>query len=486
MFTANVSGSLQAICLKSICENNLDFNIIGHQVDLTRLYRHFNVTDEFIIQHMDCLNLTEYELFEMLALRPNLPKEFLEKHRHRFKLKDLIRFHFISEKFLESNCASQSDWNHACYRYNDKFSREFVANHVLQLGDKYLTYYTGDIDLELLQHMLRTNSDLSSLVCMRSNITEQFILENLNYIDMYQDIPHVKIVFSDEFVQRFRDELNWVRLSYRNLSRGFVIKFEKYISFGDVQLDGLPLEMIERHMDEIKLYNFKEITTEFVTRFVPVDDWEKLTVSYKLSHDFIEKYYSILNLKYLCIHQKLGLDFIKKHEDILPFNQLLKHQVLDEEFLERNLHRIDWRLFNFGNHNVSEAFYERHNSLIQWSSVIHFTNTRRFSTSFLEKHGDKLGWWEIYRSHKLSDEFIMRHHSKIDDVLSLLQPAHRYIPNGHLSERLINYFLPLFKQEHWKMLSMHYRNMLSIDFIRKHKRELNLKYYFSDRYYLSP
>jgi len=127
-------------------------------------------------------------------------------------------------------------------------------------------------------------------------------------------IPKYVPNLSEEFMERFQNELNWENIShYQVLSGNFIEKFQNRVN------------------------------------------WCYISCHQTLSENFIEKFQDKVNWDYISYHQKLSENFIEKFQDKVNWNNISHYQVLSGDFIEKFQNKISWYNISF-RQNLSEKF----------------------------------------------------------------------------------------------------------------------------------
>jgi hypothetical protein len=87
---------------------------------------------------------------------------------------------------------------------------------------------------------------------------------------------------------------------------------------------------------EVDYSNIEALSDEFIERFKHEFDWEKISCTRGLSESFIEKHIDKINWHNISAFQKLSEHFIEKHGDEIYNWFYLHTKHLSKEFLEKH------------------------------------------------------------------------------------------------------------------------------------------------------
>ena len=284
---------------------------------------------------------------------------------------------------------------------------------------------------------------------------------------------------SDEFMERFSSQLNWDKLSrYQSLSVQFITK----------------------HIDKIswKFIPYKqELSEDFIlkhkTKLIPHK--QSLTFGQKLSRDFIENNFSLIytqelgNKHYL---ETLPFDFFLKHIDRIP-KSIIKRKI-EADGITPDTYLMEYlgrgTIFNFKK-IPSLEFIRQYPEKINWNKISKKENfEKHFTQNFIVEFCKRLTWinssyefqipdstvqaiiesgngLQIYKTQNVGIDFLKKHQKEINK-LPWLSYA---INNPFINEKIVATFkdkIPL-----KNLVASLKKENFSLDFIRKHKNELN-------------
>lgn len=191
-----------------------------------------------------------------------------------------------------------------------------------------------------------------------------------------------------------------------------------------------------------------------------------------------------INWKNKLINGFIDVDTVRKYRDdeFFPWdNYLLYSNILStEELLEEFIDKINWDIISSKRFKLSESFMEKHKDKLSWYNI---SNYQTLSEEFIEKHKDSVKWKGISMTQTLSEEFIEKNKDFVDwdDISSYQKLSEEFIERNksliswsHISERQV--LSESFMEKHktyidWKIISKY--QVLSEDFIKKHKNLIN-------------
>jgi hypothetical protein len=124
--------------------------------------------------------------------------------------------------------------------------------------------------------------------------------------------------------------------------------------------------------------------------------------------------------------------------------------------MERHADRLDWwEISRY--QSLSESFMERHADRLDWSGISRYQS---LSEPFMKRHADRLNWWEISHSQSLSEPFMERNADRLDwwEISRHQSLSEEFIERNadHLDWRRISRHQPLsepFMERHADRLS---------------------------------
>jgi hypothetical protein len=246
---------------------------------------------------------------------------------------------------------------------------------------------------------------------------EDFVFEKFNELvkTLSEEDWHFlcrNLRFSEEFLQKFGENLNWNLVSlFQKLSESFIEKNIKKINI-------------------LSLSAYVKLSPEFIDRYIDMLDLEILVKRQFLPDWLIEKHIELFkvsffskldnkNITYLKLcgrHQILEEDLIKKYIEYFDFEDLIRNQPLSAFFLEDNVEKINFKL-------------------ISCFQVL--------SENFIEKHLEKFTFKHLAKYQKLSEEFIDKYFNNFvkDEAISYLCKYQA------LSKKIVNKYIKLLDEE---------------------------------------
>ena len=302
--------------------------------------------------------------------------------------------------------------------------------------------------------------------------------------------------FSDGFIERYKDKINWIFVSkYKCLSTNFIKKYENllcmplictYQKLNDELIEKyfliylnsilvcqkLSVDMIEKLIDKYNslidwrlISNYQVLSEEFIEKYQNKVDWYCISHHQKLSEGFIEKYQNKVDWGYISFYQTLSENFIEKYKDKINWNNAFQTQKLSESFIEKYKDKTNWG--NISQYQtLSESFIEKYKDKVNWNYVCCF---QKLSEEFIEKHQNDVNWEAISIHQKLSEQFIEKYFSKLSHTNVY---AYQKLSEEFIEKLVKNYIDKSNEYEFWYYISIFQK--LSDDFIFKNTKHVNL------------
>ena len=138
---------------------------------------------------------------------------------------------------------------------------------------------------------------------------------------------YLKYYLTDEFIEEFKDKLNWLHLlTYQRVNEALL---EKYIQYIDWTAATAHQQLSEKFMDKY---------TDEITKHLC---WCIISTHQKLSEEFIKKHKNSLDWFLICKHQHLSEDFISKHTGKVNWNNVSRYQTLSEGFIKKYMKQLN-------------------------------------------------------------------------------------------------------------------------------------------------
>jgi hypothetical protein len=232
------------------------------------------------------------------------------------------------------------------------------------------------------------------------NITEEFILRNLNIMNLYSLNMHYN--FSVEFLEKYSNIIKWHPLALnKHIQESFL---EKYITF-------------EGNNDNSQF-------------------WIDISSNTNISEEFLEKYIHKINLTLVSKNTNITERFVRKHIDKLDFYYLSQNTSLSNEFFDTYSKKIHWERFSQYN-NISDWFYDKYEDKIVKDELSKNQNlTQEFIKKYIHIFNEKL---LIIYNRKLPFEFVYNTLEKFKNIrLAISNKSTIFISDSYLLEYLLN------------------------------------------------
>lgn len=163
------------------------------------------------------------------------------------------------------------------------------------------------------------------------------------------------------------------------------------------------IEEFQDNIDWVCLCSYQPLSEKFINKFLDKICWQAISGNQVLSEEFIEKHQDKVCWQNISMFQKLSESFIDKFQDKVHWVTIFHYQQLSEEFIENHTHKV--KQFNFNNliwkQKVSEKFVEKFiDNFSDWPTLC---AKQDFSKEFLIKYYDKVCWDVL--EHKLYKGF---------------------------------------------------------------------------------
>lgn len=198
------------------------------------------------------------------------------------------------------------------------------------------------------------------------------------------------IDLTEEFVEKYKNKIQWKNLNCKNLSEPF----------------------IEKHLNKLDLKNLcksKKLSEQFIDKHLNKLTILNLLETQKLSEDFLERHYqdyctSTICCIFLSKYQNLSETFMEKHQDIIKWGVAFEHQNLSEKFKDKWKHKISNK--QKLNMNLEQTVIT--NELInpQLNNWKEISKNKHLSANFLNTYKNKLDWEEVSNNVELNEEIL--------------------------------------------------------------------------------
>ena len=310
---------------------NIDWNLV---------LKNNSLTDEFLNEYFNSLNIGELESYQ------NLSENFMLKHKKELNWISLgSEQNFSNEFFLSNRELFSEDVIRAIVSYNYS-SSEIISEFVKNTDE-------DDIKREVWKHINTAR-----------NLTDKFMEEYKNKLD-WRDIS----IFQDldeESIDKFKDKLDWREIvKNQKLSQEFIEKHIKKIDFRVlIENQKISEKLIKKILSKIKgkikesrfelieshIFEYQNLSEEFIEKYKDKSSslMEVISIYQDLSEEFIEKHIDEFKIFHLIKYQKLSMKIINENiigntskddgkNNQLIIKELFENQTLSEEFIQNNL-----------------------------------------------------------------------------------------------------------------------------------------------------
>lgn len=154
-------------------------------------------------------------------------------------------------------------------------------------------------------------------------------------------------IIVQKVIENKKDVLDWKKISRKEMSKEFIIKFIKYIDMVELSKNGLIKENgyqlikdLQDHIDMSVLCKHVHVCQEFIDEFADVIDWKQLVQNETFSETFIEKYSSKIDWS-LLKDRKLSPKFIRKYFDKLELSPEKIEEIFINDIFVPGLYDVD-------------------------------------------------------------------------------------------------------------------------------------------------
>jgi hypothetical protein len=209
----------------------------------------------------------------------------------------------------------------------------------------------------------------------------------INPIIPFYNLP-IYYNLSEEFMEHFKDNLNWHAISIKQkLSENFIEKFKDMVDWECI-------------------CTYQYLSEKFITKFKRKVSWYEISRYQKLSEAFIAKFRNKVAWNILCRNQKLSEKFIKRFRYRVCWDNISVYQILSEKFITKYSHKLDRSLIE-RYQKLSEDFIKTnvlHYAYETWRyQSTEYKKARLIDTKLYECHEDYFIAYKGIRSDRYSD-----------------------------------------------------------------------------------
>jgi len=173
-----------------------------------------------------------------------------------------------------------------------------------------------------------------------------------------------------EFIQEFKDEVNWINISkYQVLSESFIREFK----------------------DEVNWYyisKYQVLSESFIREFKDEVNWNRISQYQLLSESFIREFKDKVQWDEISIYQVLSEPFIREFKDKVDWYWISQCQLLSEPFIREFKDKVDWAIIS--------AYQVLSNSFIKEFNLTAPSHSWRKASDEDKKEAiDKSGLYEV-------------------------------------------------------------------------------------------
>jgi len=236
------------------------------------------------------------DLWDLISEHQNISLEFAKKYFGKLRLSFLYQNESLSTDFWDGIDEFFSYFDKSKLSRNAKLSEKFIETYLLNFNDVYYYNHHGE------------------------TLTEDFFRRHPDKIKY----AHFD-VFSDEFIEEYKNDINWDCIEFKDRSHECVRKYRENVEFGCW----------------IRVSEYRDLTPQFV-----------------------EEFYEDLHPDFLAQNPTFKLGMLKEEdidEDLLRYDY--KYERLTEEEVERYSNKISlygWEIIA-NNPYISDEFKNKYN-----------------------------------------------------------------------------------------------------------------------------
>ena len=309
-------------------------------IDLNQFYKQSNVLpEEIIIEFFDCIE-DKNSIIRNQTLSPRCLSVLINKinpiqliqyqqlteeqikyltNQNKSLWNTVSQFQVLSQNFILENIDNLK-WERVL-QYQKHLSETFIEEHQEELKNYWnlISQYQTLYEYFIKKH--RCDVDWN-LISQYQVLTESLIRENRydvdwNLISQYQ-------VLSEDFIYEFRFFLNWIKiLSNQKITEEFFYKVEDFIPWGSEVISRyvFSLEFLNHYKDRLNWeYVYQNINQPLIPikefdKIVDIVDWNSISINKNLNDEFINYYQDRFNWNLISRYYNCSDEFIRKYSD---------------------------------------------------------------------------------------------------------------------------------------------------------------------------
>ena len=381
-------------------------NLYDYQWD--EISKNINLSEDIVAEFSDKINWKSIRCFH------NFQYEFIEKNLIKFDLNTLAKDYVLDENLI-------------LLGWNNFFTLDLINNQLLT---------NKIIDL-----LLKENPSEFTLtrIILTQNLNDYYLEKIINkFVDNKEQVSNViwesisQCAISEEFISKYKDNLNWESLTRYNL---------------------LSEEFLKNNLKRLDWWNisfYQKLTEDFIIENRANLEWEGICQHQKITPKIIDLCIENINQEISNWHHLLRFNIIPEiallkvfeitgwHRDVLiPATkyQILSENLIDKLLIDLNKYDRNWIFFN-----------------------------QKFSKEYIHNHQENFDFYLFSDNKFLSDELVIAYKKQISDGLA--KYAGRTITNDEA--KLENYF--------WEKITANHN--ISKVFLKEHNAKANSKNWF--------
>lgn len=262
------------------------------------------------------------------------------------------------------------------------------------------------------------NEDTADIITASIDLPEDFIIENLDKLDVKQIIINQKI--SSELIEEFMNEDTADALTvYQDLNMELIDKYNEILDLDTILA-------------------FQKVNDEFIEKYADRLNWEMVCTYYPLSVDMIKKYQNKIHWDILAEECPLSKEHLMEFGDNLDIKNLSKNRHLDEDFLKEHKFKMNWSSYlDSGFKKPTEDFLNNFGNIMAWELNYSFKNLE-LPEWYMGEYVDFIDWKYAIKYQPLSPQFIKKYYDKMNIYPEDLVKYQALTP-----DLIVNFYLPV-------------------------------------------
>ncbi|CCU55335.1 tryptophan repeat gene family [Adoxophyes honmai entomopoxvirus 'L'] len=173
---------------------------------------------------------------------------------------------------------------------------------------------------------------------------------------------------------------------------------------------------ILEYLSIIDLYNIYDYDRDIIHKILikkSRKEWVELSKTKNISEEFIIKYLDYVDLLAISMYGKLSINFIEKYENKLYMLYIYIFQDLTEEYIRKNRNNIIWIPIS-QYQKLSEQFIIEHKKYVDWYNILLY---QQISPKFIRFNKYRIDYYIYKQNNYLNNIFETIRNTKTKDKL---------------------------------------------------------------------